>query len=49
MIYAIRVYGHGKREIYKIGYAKNLERRLDQYFYHYPFVELIPQERVIQN
>ena len=41
MIYAIRVYGHGKREIYKIGYAKNLERRLDQYFYHYPFVELI--------
>ena len=43
MLYLIKSYGpKGKLEpIYKVGYTNSLEKRLNQYFSHNPFIELI--------
>lgn len=41
MLYLIRSYGPGGKKIYKVGYTSSIERRLNQYFNHNPFIELI--------
>ena len=43
MLYLLKSYGSkGKLEpIYKVGYTNSLEKRLNQYFSHNPFIELI--------
>ena len=41
MIYMIKVYGPKGQKIYKIGFTDLVEKRLNQYFFHYPFVELL--------
>ena len=43
MLYLIKSYGpKGKLEpIYKVGYTSSIEKRLNQYFSHNPFIELI--------
>ena len=41
MLYLIKSYGPKGKKIYKIGYTTSLDNRLNQYFSHNPFIELI--------
>ena len=41
MLYLIKSYGPKGKKIYKVGYTTNLDNRLNQYFSHNPFIELI--------
>ena len=41
MLYLIRSYGPRGKKIYKVGYTTSLDNRLNQYFSHNPFIELI--------
>ena len=41
MLYLIKSYGPREKKIYKVGYTTNLDNRLNQYFSHNPFIELI--------
>lgn len=41
MLYLIRSYGPGGKKIYKVGYTGFIKKRLNQYFNHNPFIELI--------
>ena len=41
MLYLIKSYGPKGKKIYKVGYTTSLDNRLNQYFSHNPFIELI--------
>ena len=41
MLYLIKSYGPRGKKIYKVGYTTSLDNRLNQYFSHNPFIELI--------
>ena len=41
MLYLVKSYGPREKKIYKVGYTTNLDNRLNQYFSHNPFIELI--------
>ena len=41
MLYLLKSYGPRGKKIYKVGYTTSLDNRLNQYFSHNPFIELI--------
>jgi hypothetical protein len=45
MLYLIKSYGPKGKKIYKVGYTNSFEKRLNQYFSHNPFIELVSVRR----